>query len=457
MSKQQVDEYRSVFSSRYGTDVMRKLWSDRWTRCQWRRLWLEILQEQYNQDAVALNDAQRAAIAVALEGAHNYDDIDWLAAGIEEAETHHDLVAELNVYSRSFETPLPLHLGCTSSDIEDMADQLRLGLASDFLRDQLDECVAVLAGFVREQAAMVCLGRTHLRPAEPTTLGYRFAVDLHELLQATVSFVATSHEDVDRGVAGAVGTRSNLALLGIKEGWLFGNEAPVGQTGGRFWELALSQGLARIAAILYRSAFNFRLLQSEGLLFEGKAGGQVGSSAMPGKSNPITAERVCSLARTIPDYARQVWEYSAHSLLERTLDDSAARRIVLPELFLSMSQIIADYVSLIKGVKVGTAFLEAEVWQYWKAWVPAKALVVLTQRGMSREDAYGLVGRSLGEHDILGPYLKAVFGTQVPRPDGWKPWMLEDVSWLGLEWAIQSAKDTADRADRCVESDMGQP
>ncbi|RME09011.1 MAG: adenylosuccinate lyase, partial [Ardenticatenia bacterium] len=302
----------SPFTWRYGSPEMRAIWSEVEKRRLWRRIW------------VALAEAQAAAGLVTAEQVADLrahmDEIDIERAHEIEAEIHHDLMAEVRTFAE--QCPVGggiIHLGATSMDIEDNADALRIRRALDLLIERVRGLLTTLADLIEREADHVCMGFTHLQPAEPTTVGYRlanYAQDLlsdYELLQQVRASIR------GKGFKGAVGTAASYAELLAGTGMTpremerrvmeaLGLEPFLiaHQTYPRRQDWLVLNALAGVAMTLYRLAFDVRLLQSPpfGEWREPFGKKQVGSSAMPFKRNPINAEKMDSIGRYLAQLPR---------------------------------------------------------------------------------------------------------------------------------------------------------
>jgi adenylosuccinate lyase len=339
---------------------MRRIWSECEKRRTWRRIWVALAGAQAELGLVT-------AEQVADVAAHA-SEVDVAAAEELEKELKHDLVAELRVYAA--QCPVGggiLHLGATSMDIEDNADALRLKASLALVRRALHALLARLGVLVAAHADHATMGFTHLQPAEPTTLGYRFAQWAQDL-QEDARLLARVHADVrGKGLKGATGTSAGyVELLGGDptaaarlEGLVLGQLQldaydVATQTYPRKQDYTVLAAVAGLGQSLYKLAFDLRLLQSPvlGELSEPFGTHQVGSSAMPFKRNPVSAENIDSLARHLATLPRVAWDNAAHSLLERTLDDSANRRSVLPEAFLIADTIVARTAGILNGLVI---------------------------------------------------------------------------------------------------------
>lgn len=351
------DEWQSPLSYRYGSNQMRSIWSEKEKRRAWRRVWIALARAQSYFGLVSeeeLSDLER-----------NVDNVDVDAAEALERLLRHDLVAELNTFIS--QCPVGgriLHAGATSMDIEDNADVVRMKLSAQIIIDKLHKLLLTLGQRVEDLADQPTMGFTHLQPAEPTTVGYRLAQWAQDLLEDAKTLSHVKLELRGKGIKGAVGTSASyLELLGdehkvetlerlvLQE---LGLECfPVTtQTYTRKQDLNLINALAGLGQSLYKIAYDIRLLQSPvvGEFKEPFGERQVGSSAMPFKQNPVSSENIDSLARQLAALPRVAWDNAAHSHLERTLDDSANRRSLIPEAFLLTDAILMRTQQVVEGL-----------------------------------------------------------------------------------------------------------
>lgn len=354
------ETFLSPFTWRYGSDRMRYLWSLAYRRRLWRRLWVALAAAQQQAGLVT-------AEQVADLRAHQ-DDIDLVRAHELENELQHDLMAEIHTFAE--QCPIGgsiIHLGATSMDIEDNADALCLRDALNLLINSLRDVLTMLADLMEREADHVCMAFTHLQPAEPTTVGYRLAFIAQDWLADYQTLVQTRDSIRGKGFKGAVGTSASYAELLRDTGMTprdleqrimqaIGLEAfeVTHQTYSRRQDWTVLNALAGVALTAYKFAFDLRLLQSPLVGEWGEPFGQrqVGSSAMPFKRNPVNAENIDSLARFVAALPRIAWDNAAHSLLERTLDDSANRRVLLPEAFLTVDEILLRLKKLLAGLRI---------------------------------------------------------------------------------------------------------
>lgn len=394
----------SPFTWRYGSSEMRSLWSDFQKRRLWRRLWVALAEAQ--QKAGLVTEAQ------VLELRACQDQIDLPRAQAIEAEIHHDLMAELRTFAEQCPTAGGIiHLGATSMDIEDNADALRLREALGLVQQRLRAVLSVLADLIEREAHHICMGFTHLQPAEPTTIGYRLAGYAQDLLADDDLLSQTWAALRGKGLKGAVGTSAAYEELlagsdvtpADLEKLFMQNLAldafPIAtQTYTRRQDWQVLNVLASLAMTLYRLAFDLRLLQSPpiGEWSEPFAARQVGSSAMPFKRNPIHAENIDSLARYLAALPRVAWDNGAHNLLERTLDDSANRRLILPEAFLAADELLLRAKRILDGLQVDVSAVARNLQTYGLFAATERLLMVAVRAGGDRQALH----ERIREHSI---------------------------------------------------------
>ena len=350
--------HQSPFSFRYGSQEMRRLWSEANKRRIWRKIWVEMAKAQMQFGLVSKEQVDDLA-------AH-MEDIDIPQALEIESEIHHDLMAEMHVFAR--QCPKGggiLHLGATSMDIKDNAEALLIKKSLDLILAKLAQLLEKLGEKINAYASLPVMGCTHLQPAEPTTLGYRLANYAQDLIDDYDSLLEVRNTVKGKGFKGAVGTAAANVMLFGQEGQARFEEIisksldlPFfyisSQTYSRRQDFTVLSALAALAAGAHKFAFDLRLLQSEmiGELSEPFASAQVGSSAMPFKRNPIESEKIDSLSRLVSSALQTAWANHASSLLERTLDDSANRRVILPQTFLAVDEILLTFTRIIEGLRV---------------------------------------------------------------------------------------------------------
>ncbi len=382
--------YQSPFSWRYGSDQMRKIFSEVNKRKTWRTVWVALARAQSKLGLVSKEEL--------ADLVKHQDKVDIKKAHEIEAEIKHDLVAEIRTYASQAKVGGgKIHLGATSQDIEDNADIVNFQKAIAIVEKELKDLLKQFSKKIGENKNLICMGYTHLQSAEPTTLGYRFCVYAQDLLTdlELLTFVKTLVKS--KGVKGAVGTSASyFALLGQKAKSMEDDvmrllqiEAfPItGQVYPRKIDYLILTTLSSIAQSLYKFAFDVRIMQSPGFgeWMEPFALNQVGSSAMPFKRNPQTSERICSISRFLNSLTDVAWENAANSLLERTLDDSAARRIIIPQAFLAADEILLHAILVIKDLKINKVNIQRNLEKYGRFAGTEVLMMEAVKRGANRQ------------------------------------------------------------------------
>lgn len=383
--------YLSPYTWRYGSQKMRQIWSEVNKRKLWRRLWVTLAEVQAEYGLVTVEQTADLRQHMNL--------VDVTRALKIEAEIQHDLMAELKAFAEQCQVGGGiLHLGATSSDIEDNADVLRQRESLNLLLGELRDVLMVFADHIDTWAELPLIAFTHLQPAEPSTLGYRLAGYAQDLLMDWQILDGTQRELRGKGFKGAVGTGASYAEL-IGAGNLSEFERrlstslelsffPVAtQVYPRKQDFLMLSQLASLGASLYKFALDLRLLQSSpiGELGEPFGKQQVGSSAMPFKRNPIQAEKICSLARLLAQMPRTAWDNAANSLLERTLDDSANRRTLIPEAFLICDELLLTTKRILSGLQVNEAAIKRNLETYAPFAAVERVLMALGKAGADRQ------------------------------------------------------------------------
>jgi adenylosuccinate lyase len=391
------DSYVSPFSWRYGSPEMRRIWSEINKRRIWRRIWLHLAEVQAHFGLVSIEQVEQISSHV--------DAVDITRAFEIESEIHHDLMAELKTYAEQCGSAGGiLHLGATSMDIEDNADALRLREALGLIISTLQKLLLAFASQIDRWSDTPVIAFTHLQPAEPTTLGYRLATHAQDLLEDWEQLNRIKNAIRGKGFKGAVGTAAAyLELLGKERFGAFEERLsdhlgipfyPIStQTYPRKQDYQVISALAGLGATIYKFAFDLRLLQSPplGELSEPFGEKQVGSSAMPFKRNPIRSEKIDSLARSLAQMPQVAWQNAAHSLLERTLDDSANRRSLLPEAFLIVDEILMTTLSIIDNLKVDEGAIVRNFSIYAPFAGTERLLMGLVHAGGNRQEMHAVL------------------------------------------------------------------
>jgi adenylosuccinate lyase len=348
---------------------MQALWSERRRIGLWRRLWLALMEGERELGV------EIPADAIAQLRAH-LDDVDLVRAAEFEKRMRHDVMAHIHALGEQAPAARPyLHLGATSAFVTDNADLVLMREALTLLVGRVAAVLVALSHTARRHRARPCVAYTHFQPAQLTTVGKRATLWMQEFLLDAEELLHRAETLQFRGVKGTTGTQASFLELfdgdheKVREldirvsGRLgFTNVFPItGQTYTRKQDAQVLAALAGVAASAAKFATDLRLLQHEGELLEPFESEQVGSSAMPYKRNPMRAERMTGLARFVIELEGNAWHTAAEQWLERTLDDSANRRLVVPEAFLAADAILVLATNVAAGLEVRETVIRRNV------------------------------------------------------------------------------------------------
>ena len=360
------DSYENPLCKRYASREMQYIFSDDSKFSTWRRLWIALAEGQ-RELGLPIGEEQIGEMRAHI------DDINYEAAAIYEAETRHDVMAHIRAYGDQCPAARPIiHLGATSCYVGDNADIILQRSALLQIKKLLINTIAILFNFAETYKGLPCLAYTHFQAAQPTTVGKRATLWVHDLLLDLEQLEFTLGNLKLLGCKGTTGTAASfLALFGgdhekvkaleqkITAKMGFDSVYPVsGQTYSRkidYYTLSVLSGVAQSAS---KFANDIRLLSHMKEVDEPFEDTQVGSSAMAYKRNPMRSERITSLARYIMSDALNPALTAGAQWLERTLDDSANRRIAIPEAFLAADAILSLMINVAGGLTVYPKVIE---------------------------------------------------------------------------------------------------
>jgi adenylosuccinate lyase len=390
------DFYDNPLISRYASPTMARLFSPQARISTWRKLWVALAEAQQSL-GLAITAEQIAALRSQV------DTIDFAKADAYEKRFRHDVMA--HVHALGDAAPLAraiIHLGATSCYVTDNADLILTRAALELVRDKTVGAIDALAVFAKRWRELPCLGYTHFQPAQLVTVGKRASLWCHELV--------LDLEEIERrltglkflGAKGTTGTQASfLELFGgddakvieldrrVAAAFNFSEVYPVsGQTYSRKIDAQVVATLGGIAESAHRFGSDLRLLAHEQEVEEPFESEQIGSSAMAYKRNPMRAERMCSLARFALALAPAAGQTAATQWLERTLDDSAIRRLVIPQAFLAVDGILNLYLNVAAGLVVHPAVIERHVAEQLPFMATENLLMAAAQAGGDRQDLH---------------------------------------------------------------------
>lgn len=376
---------------------MRRIFSEENKYKLWRKVWVALARAEVKEGLVSKDEL--------LDLEKNQDKIDIGRILEIEKETKHDVVAAIKEFAEKAKVGGgKIHLGATSMDISDNAETVRIKEALGIVEKRLLSLLLAFSLKVKKYADFVCMGYTHLQPAEPTTLGYRFAFYAQDLTLDLKLLRFVKKNLKSKGIKGAVGTSASFVKLLDEEKAKrlelevmddLGIEAAeiTNQATPRKIEVWMADLLASIVQSLNKFAFDLRIMQSPGFgeWQEPFSQHQVGSSAMPFKKNPIKAEQICSLARFVVNLSRTTWDNASGMLLERTLDDSANRRIVIPEMFLAVDEILTSATNIISNLTINDKRITKNLSNYWPFSVSESIIIETVKRGADRQKIHEIL------------------------------------------------------------------
>jgi adenylosuccinate lyase len=362
----------------------------------WRKLWIALAEGQ-KELGLPISEEQ------VKELRKHSDDVDFKTAARFEKELRHDVMAHIRAYGEQCPKAAGIiHLGATSAFVTDNADVIVIRDAAKILRTQAVSVLRALSGFAGKYADTVTLGYTHLQPAQPVTVGKRAALWMQDLLIDIRQLDRAVEELKFRGVRGATGTQASILLLfdgdeekanslsrivasklGFKETF------PVtGQTYPRKADFYVLSALSGIAQSANKFATDLRLLSAFREIVEPHGKKQVGSSAMPHKANPMRSERICALARYAINSAHNASYTAAESWLERSLDDSANRRLAIPDTFMAVSAILNLYLNVVEGMVVNEAVISQRLGRELPFLAAEAVLMAAVRSGGDRQELH---------------------------------------------------------------------
>jgi adenylosuccinate lyase len=393
--------YRNPLIERYASAEMSRIFSPAFKFGTWRRLWLALAEAERDLGLPISGEA-------IVQMREQLDTIDLAQAAAHERRLRHDVMAHVHHYGDVAPAARPfIHLGATSADIADNAELIQHREALRLVRRRLLACIGALAGFARRWRDLPTLGFTHFQPAQPTTVGKRATLWLQDLV--------LDLEEVDhrlaslraRGVQGATGTQASflelfegdagkvaelqrrfVAAMGFDEAY-----AVTGQTYPRKVDYALLATLAGIATSTSKLAHDLRLLAHLREVEEPFESEQIGSSAMPYKRNPMRSERITGLARHVITLSLDAGFTAATQWFERTLDDSATRRIALAESYLTTDSILLLVHNVVAGLVVRPGVIRRRLEEELPFLATEAILMQGVKRGGDRQDLHERIRR----------------------------------------------------------------
>jgi adenylosuccinate lyase len=393
------DIYDNPLISRYASREMATLWGDQRKFSTWRQLWV-WLAEAEAELGLPVTKEQIAELKSKV------DAIDFDAANRYERKLRHDVMAHVHAYGDVCPTARPIiHLGATSCYVTDNTDLILLREALQLVARKLAGVITALADFAKKYRDLATLGFTHFQPAQPTTVGrraclwaYDLALDLAEVEHRIASLKA-------RSVKGTTGTQASflklfdgdhakvrqLEQLVAKKMGFDATYAVTGQTYSRKIDAKVLDSLSGIAASAHKTATDLRLLAHRKEVEEPFEADQIGSSAMAYKRNPMRSERICGLARYAMSLSASTDATHATQWMERTLDDSANRRLVLPQAFMAVDAVLVLYQNVATGLVVYPQVIARHLREELPFMATENILMAAVAAGGDRQELHELI------------------------------------------------------------------
>jgi len=388
--------YTSPFSDRYASQEMLKIFSAQKKHSTWRRLWISLAKAE-QELGLSIRDDQIQELI------DHVDQIDFTLAAEYEEELQHDVMAHIHTYGDQCpKARAIIHLGATSCYVTDNTEVIQVREALHLLQTKVQQVIAQLSRFAHTYAKTPCLGFTHFQPAQLTTVGKRaclwiqdFLLDLQEIEYrlSRIRFL---------GVKGATGTQASflslfhgdhekVKALDTRVAELMGFDAvyPIsGQTYTRKQDQQVIHALSGLATSAHKFATDLRLLANMKELEEPFGKNQVGSSAMPYKRNPMLSERICSIGRFVISLSENPSYTAATQWLERTLDDSANRRLCISQAFLGCDSILDLLIRVTDGIVVNEKMIEKHIQEELPFMATENILMFCVEKGGDRQELH---------------------------------------------------------------------
>ena len=393
------DRYLSPLSTRYASDEMQQIFSENFKFRTWRRLWISLARAE-QQLGLPITDEQIAQLE------QFKDDINYEVAEAREKVVRHDVMSHVYAYGQQCpEAAGIIHLGATSCYVGDNTDVIILREASRVILKKAAQVIENLARFAQRYKALPCLAYTHLQPAQLTTVGKRATLWINELVMDVENLEFQLQNLKLLGSKGTTGTQASfMELFGGDEEKVKALEAliardmgfagcvPVsGQTYSRKVDAYFLSVLSGFAQSASKFANDLRILQSFEELEEPFEKTQIGSSAMPYKRNPMRSERICALARYVIGDALNPAYTAATQWFERTLDDSANKRIAVSEAFLAVDAILNIYMNVSAGLVVYEKVVERRVMEKLPFMATENIMMESVKRGGNRQELHEII------------------------------------------------------------------
>ncbi|HEY8419466.1 MAG TPA: adenylosuccinate lyase [Clostridia bacterium] len=397
--------YQNPLITRYASPQMAQIFSDETKINLWRKLWI-VLAESEKELGLNITDEQIAELK------KYQNDINWEVANEREKEVRHDVMAHVYAFGEQAKTAKPIiHLGATSCYVTDNAEIIMIYNALEAVKNKLITLIDKLSKFALKYKDLVTLGFTHFQAAQPTTVGKRACLWIQDLIIDYENLEFLIKNIKLRGVKGTTGTQASflklfngdhqkvkeleklvLKKLGFKAAY-----GVTGQTYTRKFDYSVLSVLSMIAQSAYKFANDLRLLQHLKEIEEPFEKNQIGSSAMAYKRNPMRSERICALARYVISLPINASITASTQWFERTLDDSANKRIVIPQAFLAVDGILNLYLNISENMVVYENMIKRHLAEELPFMATEEILMECVEAGGDRQELH----EKIRQHSIM--------------------------------------------------------
>ncbi len=393
------DTYVNPLTTRYATKQMQRIFGDDNKFSSWRKLWVALAESEMEL-GLDITPEQIESLK------SNIFNIDYDVANAREKEVRHDVMAHVYAYGECCPSAKAIiHLGATSCYVGDNADLMIIHQALELVKETLVNVIDKLSKFALEYKDMPTLGFTHYQPAQLTTVGKRASLWLYDLVADYNELDKLLSEKKLRGVKGTTGTQDSfMALFNGDESKVkqlnekvcsklgYNDTFPVtGQTYPRKYDTQVLNVLSLIAQSAYKFANDMRLLQNLKELEEPFAKKQIGSSAMAYKRNPMRSERICALSRFVNSLVSSTTNTANTQWLERTLDDSANKRLTIPQAFLAVDAILNIYLNVAEGIVVYENMIKKHIAEELPFMATERIMMAAVKKGGDRQELHELI------------------------------------------------------------------
>ena len=456
---QPLSSYDNPLVSRYASREMSELWGPQRRFATWRRLWLALAEAQAEL-GLKVSAGQLAEMRAHLE------DFDLGRAAELETRLRHDVMAHVHHYGEQCPGARPIiHWGATSAFVTDNTDLILIRRSLEWIRRYLVGAIDALATFATRYRKLACLGWTHLQPAQLTTVGKRAALWCHDLVLDLADLEHRIGSLRFRGAKGTTGTQASfLALFGGDHSKVEELDRLVaakmgfrecytvtGQTYSRKLDSQVVDFLSGVCQSAHKFATDLRLLASRKELEEPLEPEQVGSSAMPYKRNPMRAERICGLARFVISLQTSTAHTAATQWMERTLDDSANRRLTIPQAVLATDAVLRLYLNIVPGLVVYPELIRQHIDAELPLMATENLLMAAVSAGGDRQELHERIRR----HSLAAAAQVKEHG----RPNDLIERLKQDQAFSGVDFDQVLQPDgfigrAAEQVDRFIKSEV---